>query len=163
MSNLTTNDTQLFVGIDVGSTTTKIVAINPEKHEILLSDYKRHNAAQAQSVQDALAFFEDKFPNARIRLALTGSAEDQSYKPYDPPPVHQSSTAIHNLTPKHSADVTVKQGVLHLFLHNIYHQTASYNKTFLLLSTNPSSLTGKKQGGSYHKQHLPQQLQLRSL
>lgn len=73
MSNLTTNDTQLFVGIDVGSTTTKIVAINPEKHEILLSDYKRHNAAQAQSVQDALAFFEDKFPNARIRLALTGS------------------------------------------------------------------------------------------
>ena len=73
MSNLTTNDTQLFVGIDVGSTTTKIVAINPEKHEILLSSYKRHNAAQAQSVQDALAFFEDKFPNARIRLALTGS------------------------------------------------------------------------------------------
>lgn len=50
MSNFTTNDTQLFVGIDVGSTTTKIVAINPEKHEILLSDYKRHNAAQAQSV-----------------------------------------------------------------------------------------------------------------
>lgn len=78
--------------------------------------------------------------------------EDQSYKPYDPPPVHQSSTAIHNLTPKHSADATVKQGVLHLFLHNIYHQTASYNKTFLLMSTNPSSLTGKKQGGSYHKQ-----------
>lgn len=73
MSNLTTNDTQLFVGIDVGSTTTKIVAINPEKHEILLSNYKRHNAAQAQSVQDALAFFEDKFPNTRIRLALTGS------------------------------------------------------------------------------------------
>ena len=50
MSNLTTNDTQLFVGIDVGSTTTKIVAINPEKHKILLSNYKRHNAAQAQSV-----------------------------------------------------------------------------------------------------------------
>ena len=72
MSNLTTNDPQLFVGIDVGSTTTKIVATNPEKHEILLSNYKRHNAAQAQSVQDALAFFEDKFTNARIRLALKG-------------------------------------------------------------------------------------------
>ena len=26
-----TKDTQLFVGIDVGSTTTKIVAIDPEK------------------------------------------------------------------------------------------------------------------------------------
>lgn len=61
MSNLTTNDTQLFVGIDVGSTTTKIVAINPEKHEILLSNYKRHNAAQAQSVQDALAFLRINF------------------------------------------------------------------------------------------------------
>ena len=29
MSNLTTNDTQLFVGIVVGSTNTKIVALNP--------------------------------------------------------------------------------------------------------------------------------------
>lgn len=68
-----TKDTQLFVGIDVGSTTTKIVAIDPEKHEILLSNYKRHNAAQAQSLQNALTFFESNFPNARIRLALTGS------------------------------------------------------------------------------------------
>ena len=57
MSNLTTNDTQLFVGIDVGSTTTKIVAINPEKHEILLSNYKRHNAAQAQSVTGCPGIF----------------------------------------------------------------------------------------------------------
>ena len=61
-----TKDTQLFVGIDVGSTTTKIVAIDPEKHEILLSNYKRHNAAQAQSLQNALTFFESNFPNARI-------------------------------------------------------------------------------------------------
>ena len=68
-----TKDTQLFVGIDVGSTTTKIVAIDPEKHEILLSNYKRHNAAQAQSLQNALTFLESNFPNARIRLALTGS------------------------------------------------------------------------------------------
>jgi len=68
-----TKDTQLFVGIDVGSTTTKIVAIDPEKHDILLSNYKRHNAAQAQSVQYALTFFRENFPNARIRLALTGS------------------------------------------------------------------------------------------
>ena len=75
MSNLTTNDTQLFVGIDVGSTTTKIVAINPEKHEILLSNYKRHNAAQAQSVQDALAFFEDKcpYPSGPDRLRCQAS------------------------------------------------------------------------------------------
>ena len=73
MSNLTTNDTQLFVGIDVGSTTTKIVAINPEKHEILLSNYKRHNAAQAQSVQDALAFFECPYPSGPDRLRCQAS------------------------------------------------------------------------------------------
>ena len=74
MSNSSnTKVTQLFVGIDVGSTTTKIVAIDPEKHEILLSNYKRHNAAQAQSLQNALTLFENNFPNAHIRLALTGS------------------------------------------------------------------------------------------
>ena len=72
MSNLTTNDTQLFVGIDVGSTTTKIVATNPEKHEILLFNITTQRSPGPE-VCDALAFFEDKFPNARIRLALTGS------------------------------------------------------------------------------------------
>ncbi|MGN0205314.1 MAG: acyl-CoA dehydratase activase, partial [Coprococcus sp.] len=63
----------LFVGIDVGSTTTKIVAINPDNKQILLSNYKRHNAAQVHSVHNALSMLNEHFPNAMIRIALTGS------------------------------------------------------------------------------------------
>jgi activator of 2-hydroxyglutaryl-CoA dehydratase len=39
---------QLLVGIDVGSTTTKVVVLNPQTEEIIYSNYKRHNAAQLQ-------------------------------------------------------------------------------------------------------------------
>lgn len=45
---------ELLVGIDIGSTTTKIVVVIPESEEIVYSDYQRHNAAQVQSVKEAL-------------------------------------------------------------------------------------------------------------
>ena len=40
---------QLLVGIDVGSTTTKIVAIDAKSRDIVFSDYRRHNAAQVKA------------------------------------------------------------------------------------------------------------------
>ena len=61
------------VGIDIGSTTTKIVAVDPDTGKILYSDYRRHNAEQVQSVIDALQRFDEKLPQAEIRLCLTGS------------------------------------------------------------------------------------------
>ncbi len=64
---------KLHVGIDVGSTTTKIVALMPGKTDILFSDYRRHNAEQAASVRRALAMVREHFPQAEIRAALTGS------------------------------------------------------------------------------------------
>ena len=42
---------ELLVGIDVGSTTTKLVAADKDSKEILYSSYKRHNSSQVQSVQ----------------------------------------------------------------------------------------------------------------
>ena len=45
---------ELLVGIDVGSTTTKLVAADKESKEILYSSYRRHNSNQVQSVQEAL-------------------------------------------------------------------------------------------------------------
>ncbi|MCD8023773.1 MAG: acyl-CoA dehydratase activase, partial [Lachnospiraceae bacterium] len=69
-----TSDSRMFlVGIDVGSTTTKIVAADPERKKIVYSDYKRHNAAQVHSVCLALDAFREAFPDAVLRLALTGS------------------------------------------------------------------------------------------
>lgn len=61
----------LCVGVDVGSTTTKVAAIEGKK--IIYSDYRRHNAKQAQSVCRALRGLEEKFPDTPIRLAMTGS------------------------------------------------------------------------------------------
>lgn len=86
----------LHVGIDVGSTTTKIVVIDKEKsiqnfsnrkeesqirknarmqEEILYSNYERHNADQVKSVYLALKKLKDKFKDAavEVHLALTGS------------------------------------------------------------------------------------------
>ncbi|MCC8163213.1 MAG: activase, partial [Lachnospiraceae bacterium] len=63
----------LLAGVDVGSTTTKIVAVNPESGKIVYSEYRRHNAAQVQSVADALRRLSKEFPDVKLRLCLTGS------------------------------------------------------------------------------------------
>ncbi len=60
-------------GIDIGSTTTKIVVIDPDTKEIVYSEYRRHNAAQVQSVRQALSRFADRCPGVLLRIALTGS------------------------------------------------------------------------------------------
>jgi predicted CoA-substrate-specific enzyme activase len=68
------NDEKLFlVGVDVGSTTTKIVALDAVTKETVFSNYERHHAAQVQSVRDAIEQLKNLFPGAGIRLALTGS------------------------------------------------------------------------------------------
>ena len=67
------NNQVLTVGIDIGSTTTKIVALSADGGETLFSDYRRHGAAQAKSVALALKLLWGKFPEAKIRLAITGS------------------------------------------------------------------------------------------
>lgn len=63
----------VHVGIDVGSTTTKYVVIDPASTAILDSSYERHHAHQAQSVAKALEAIAQRFPASRIRLAVCGS------------------------------------------------------------------------------------------
>ena len=65
--------TKLRVGIDVGSTTTKIVVIGEDNQKLLLSDYNRHHSDQLQSVKRALMLFDEKFPNETFYAAITGS------------------------------------------------------------------------------------------
>ena len=45
---------KLHAGIDIGSTTTKIVVMNPASDEILYSNYTRHKARQVESVERCL-------------------------------------------------------------------------------------------------------------
>lgn len=63
----------MLVGIDVGSTTTKIVAAEEKSGNVVYSEYRRHNANQRQSAADALRRLAERFPGVQIRAALTGS------------------------------------------------------------------------------------------
>ena len=63
----------LAAGIDVGSTTTKVVVMDPEGGEILCSSYRRHHADQEKSVKAVLEELAERFPGRELRLCLTGS------------------------------------------------------------------------------------------
>lgn len=63
----------MFVGVDIGSTTTKIVALNKENKEILFSNYIRHNAHQIESVYELLCQLNENFPDQKVNLVFTGS------------------------------------------------------------------------------------------
>jgi predicted CoA-substrate-specific enzyme activase len=64
---------ELWVGIDVGSTTVKSAVVNPENRELLLSRYRRHNADQASAVHDLLSEVHEVFADADLRVAICGS------------------------------------------------------------------------------------------
>ncbi len=68
-----TSQADYLVGIDIGSTTTKIAVLECSTCEIIYFDYQRHNAEQALSVRDALQKFGERFPDASFRLVMTGS------------------------------------------------------------------------------------------
>ncbi len=63
----------LHVGLDIGSTTTKVFVLDAKTGETRYWRYKRHNARQAASAAEALAEVGKRFPGARLRIAVTGS------------------------------------------------------------------------------------------
>ncbi|MEZ4394663.1 MAG: BadF/BadG/BcrA/BcrD ATPase family protein [Polyangiales bacterium] len=66
----------MVLGIDVGSTTVKAVALDPTTREILWSDYQRHNTRQPEKVLELIQAIEAAFPNSprdQWRTFLTGS------------------------------------------------------------------------------------------
>ncbi len=66
----------LVIGVDVGSTTVKAAAVNPDTREILWSDYQRHNTRQPEKVLEFLVRIGNAFPKVpqgRIRVFATGS------------------------------------------------------------------------------------------
>ena len=62
----------LHVGLDVGSTTVKIVVMNENK-EIIYKDYRRHFSDTRKTICDFLEEIAEKYENFNITLALTGS------------------------------------------------------------------------------------------
>jgi len=62
------------VGLDVGSTTAKIVLISPEDKEIIHSEYIRHNTKIDETVLDLLENMRTIIGDNRFSLTVTGSA-----------------------------------------------------------------------------------------
>jgi predicted CoA-substrate-specific enzyme activase len=65
--------TVLSIGLDVGSTTIKIVAINPHG-EIVYKDYRRHYADISFALPVVFEKFKEHFDGETIRFSITGSA-----------------------------------------------------------------------------------------
>ncbi len=83
------NARQLHVGIDIGSTTTKIAAIDAGTKELIYSEYERHNADQVQSIAAALHRLNDRFPEAEFRAAMTGSGAKFTAEEMDLPYIQE--------------------------------------------------------------------------
>ena len=64
---------KLLIGIDVGSTTTKITVLDAGTETLLYSDYRRHHADQLASVLFAIREAAERFPDCDARIILTGS------------------------------------------------------------------------------------------
>ena len=64
---------EIDVGLDIGSTTTKVLVREPNTGEVLYWRYKRHGARQAASAAEALEEVRDRFGDATVRVAVTGS------------------------------------------------------------------------------------------
>jgi activator of 2-hydroxyglutaryl-CoA dehydratase/predicted nucleotide-binding protein (sugar kinase/HSP70/actin superfamily) len=66
----------LVLGIDVGSTTVKIVVVDPLNRAIVWSDYRRHETRQAATLEAQLGEIASRFddvPTAAMRAFVTGS------------------------------------------------------------------------------------------
>jgi len=63
----------LRLGIDVGSTTVKVVVTKADTKEILFTKYERHHAEQWKTAQGLFGLIAEKFPDVKFRAAICGS------------------------------------------------------------------------------------------
>ena len=63
----------LRLGIDIGSTTAKVVVLNQNK-ELLFSSYRRHNAETVKTLQVTLAEAREAIGDVEVEALITGSA-----------------------------------------------------------------------------------------
>ncbi len=67
---------KLYIGIDVGSTTVKVVVVDAQSDQIVWQDYQRHEARQTEKVLEFLIRIEEQFntvPPNQMRVFITGS------------------------------------------------------------------------------------------
>ena len=63
----------LRIGIDIGSTTVKVVVLD-EKNKLLFRSYERHYSKARERAAETLRSIEEKLRGQQVRIAITGSA-----------------------------------------------------------------------------------------
>ncbi|TFG64746.1 MAG: CoA activase [Spirochaetales bacterium] len=63
----------ICLGLDVGSTTVKAMALDSKTGEILYSAYKRHNLRQAECLLTFISDLAERFPGRAVAAAVCGS------------------------------------------------------------------------------------------
>ena len=104
MSNL------LHVGLDVGSTTVKIVVMN-DKLETIYNDYQRHFSDTKNTVCNVLEGLSNKYPENTFTIALTGSGAMSAAKFLDLPFIQEvvsCKRAVEKYIPQ--TDVVIELG-----------------------------------------------------
>ena len=66
-------NTELLVGIDVGSTTVKAAAVNAATHKLVHAAYRRHHAHQLATAIQVLDELQGAIGDVAVKLAVTGS------------------------------------------------------------------------------------------
>ena len=74
----------LRLGLDVGSTTVKAVALDPGDNSVLFTRYQRHNAHQAATVRQILEEAAGGFPMRGFGSGSAAPAAGPSPEPWGP-------------------------------------------------------------------------------
>ncbi|MFW5999709.1 MAG: acyl-CoA dehydratase activase-related protein [Halanaerobiaceae bacterium] len=100
----------LRVGLDIGSTTVKIVILN-EENEIVFKDYRRHFSSVRRTVDKMLEGAEDLLKKGSFALTITGSGGMQIAEKMEVPFLQEvvaCSNAVTNVLPE--TDVAIELG-----------------------------------------------------
>ena len=104
------NEKLLHVGLDVGSTTVKIVVMN-DNLETIYTSYERHFSDTKNTVCKVLDELADKYPNNEFTIALTGSGAMSAAKFLDLPFIQEvvsCKRAVEKYIPQ--TDVVIELG-----------------------------------------------------
>ena len=100
----------LHLGLDVGSTTVKVIVMNNKK-EIIYKDYRRHFSDTKNTVCTMLEELNNKYLNSQFTLALTGSGAMSAAKFLEVPFIQEvvaCKRAVENYIPE--TDVVIELG-----------------------------------------------------
>lgn len=94
---------ELRIGIDVGSTTVKIVIIDSLSNEVIFSHYQRHNAYQVKTARELLSLALDKIKDENVKIGVCGSGGKPVAEALEVPYIQEvvaNAAAIRGLYPK---------------------------------------------------------------